>query len=438
MKPSSAQLRPREQIPRRNGPGPAESGDVSLFGRFRRWLERVWAPPDPAMIDAGQRGEWLIAGIRLLIILLILYFPLRLYVEDPNRAGRQAVLWLAVAALTEALIVYSAVMRSWGRGWIGFFSGIVDVSLVTLSLFVFLRLGQPLEVTNDLLLFPIYFLAIGATSLRYDWRVCMLAGLTAVAQYLALVYYTVWLWDLNNAEVAPLLAAEFSWPAQLGRGALLLMATFLATTVVVRAKEQRTLSNRDRLTGLANRGFFDESMRQIGALASRSGDPVAVVIMDVDHFKRFNDTLGHPAGDRALITVARVLGNSFRTTDLVARYGGEEFAGLFPGMDPENAVRRIEELRAKIQSTPIHLDGGKVARVTMSFGVALWPHDGTDNLAETLKLADQRLYEAKTGGRNRVVGPPDVSVPKAGAAPSRRADDLRGQLAEDAAADGPA
>ena len=185
---------------------------------FVSWFQRIWAPPDPDLVDAGQRGEWLIAGVRLLIITLILYFPLRTYFESPDERGRVAILWLAVAALTEALIVYSAVMRSWGRGWIGFFSGMVDVSLVTLSLFIFLRLGQPLQVTNDLLIFPVYFLAIGATSLRYDWRVCVLAGTSAVIQYLGLVYYTEWLWDLNDPSVSPILAEQFSWTLQLGRG----------------------------------------------------------------------------------------------------------------------------------------------------------------------------------------------------------------------------
>ena len=386
---------------------------------FIGWLRRVWAPPDPDLVDAGQRGEWMIAGVRLLIIVLILYFPLRTYFDSPDDRGRAAILWLAVAALTEALIVYSAVMRSWGRGWIGFFSGIVDVSLVTLSLFIFLRLGEPLQVTNDLLIFPVYFLAIGATSLRYDWRVCILAGSAATAQYLGLVYYTEWLWDLNDPSVSPILAEQFSWGSQLGRGALLVMATMLATTVVVRAKEQRARSNRDRLTNLANRGFFNESIERIGAIASRSGDPVSVVMIDVDHFKKFNDSYGHQAGDVALVSVARVLASQFRTTDLVARYGGEEFAGLFPGMNMQDALNRLEILRARMEGTPIHLDKGKLVRVTVSIGVAVWPEDG-DDLNAALKLADERLYRAKQTGRNRVVGQSGL-VPES--QPHRRATD---------------
>ncbi|MEM6797178.1 MAG: hypothetical protein AAF725_24615 [Acidobacteriota bacterium] len=100
----------------------------------RRVLERLSRPPEPDLVDAGQRGEWLIAGVRVLIVVVILYQPLRQFVENPLEGNRRLVAWLGVAALAEAFVVYAAVQRSWGRGWIGFFSGILDVSLVTLAL----------------------------------------------------------------------------------------------------------------------------------------------------------------------------------------------------------------------------------------------------------------------------------------------------------------
>ncbi len=374
----------------------------------QRW-RRLWIPPDPDLVDAGLRGEWLVAGIRLLIVLLLLYIPLAQYLESPLERGRQIVLWVAVAALSEALVVYAAVKRSWGRGWIGFFSGVLDVSLVTLCLWIFIRLGQPLAATNDLVLYPMYFLAIGATSLRYDWRICMLTGLFAIFEYSLLVFYAVWQWDLDELPGEP-----FSWGAQLGRLALLAVATLLAVTLVVRALEQRRLSNRDRLTGVANRGFFDESIDRLGALASRSGESVGVVMMDIDHFKRFNDTYGHLAGDKVLKKVAATISGWFRTTDLIARYGGEEFAGLFPGMSLDDAERRFEDLRARIEETRVAIDSaGGLAQVTVSMGVAVWPQDGL-TLMETLAIADLRLYQAKEAGRNRIV----ASVP--GRVPARQ------------------
>lgn len=363
----------------------------------REFWTQLWRTPDPSLVDAGQRGEWFVASIRLLIVVLLLFPPLRIYFDSPSEDRGRVVLWVAVAALAEALVVYSAVRRSWGRGWIGFFSGFVDITLVTMTLGVHVRLGRPELATSDLVVFPLYLLAIGATSLRYDWRICVVTGLGAIAQYGALLAWV----DLSLIDGA---GRTIDDSAQLGRFLLVALATGLATAIVVRTGELRHLSTRDRLTQLANRGFFDESLRNIGALASRSGDPVAVAMIDVDHFKKFNDTWGHLAGDDCLRTVARILDESFRTTDLVARYGGEEFSGLFPGMDPENAVLRLDRLRTTIESTKIPLPGkgGESTGVTVSIGLAIWPFDG-DDLAAVLAVADERLYEAKRNGRNRVV-----------------------------------
>ena len=381
-------------------------------------LKRLWRPPDPELVDAGLRGEWLIAGVRLLIVLLILYQPLQWALQSPLEQNRQIVVWMAVAALAEALVIYVAVRRSWLRGWIGFFSGLLDVSLVTLALMMFLRLGRPMEAIGDSVIFPIYLLAIAATSLRYDWRISLLVGATAIAQYAALMEYVVWQWDLTQAGTP--LAEQFTWAPQIGRLLLLAMATGLATALIVRAEEQRRLSNRDRLTNLANRGFFDESMARLGALASRSGEPVTVAMIDVDHFKRFNDTHGHQAGDEALRAVSGLMSRSFRTTDLVARYGGEEFAGLFPGMSLEDSTRRLEQLRRTIEKMPIKLGGGRSAAVTISIGVGVWPQDGV-NLSDVLSLADERLYQAKEGGQNRVISGRSAGTHPSPAPPSSAA-----------------
>ena len=379
---------------------------VSSIRRLSDSWRRLLETPDPDLVDAGHRGEWMIAGMRVLIVLAMLSMPLNAYLQSPLEAGRRMVMWVAVAALAEALVIYSAVMRSWGRNWIGFFSGVLDVSLVTLSLWIFIRLEQPMSAIGDLVIFPVYLLAIGATSLRYDWRICLLTGAAAIFEYGILVAFAVWRWDLNDPT--SIYGAEFTMTDQVGRFLLLLMATVLATSLVARAREQRRLSTRDRLTDLANRGFFDESMLRMGAMASRSGDSVGVVMIDVDHFKRFNDTYGHLAGDKALQMVAEALSESFRTTDLIARYGGEEFSGLFPGLSMEGAARRLNTIRHKIEQLPIPVGaGGEKTHVTVSMGVAVWPEDGI-NLSETLAIADLRLYQAKQRGRNRVVGSPQL------------------------------
>ena len=390
----------RDKAPDLFEPGVSSRSEDSQLSWRESW-RNLWTSPDPDLIDAGFRGEWLVASIRLLIIVAMLYVPLDQFLLSPTASGRQVVLWLAVAALAEALVLYSAVMRSWGRTWIGFLSGIVDVSLVSMCLWIFLRLDRPLAATHDLVIFPVYFLAIGATALRYDWRICILTGVTACLEYLGLVSYAVWQWDLDDP--GSVFYGQFAWPPQVGRLALLGVATVLATSLVVRAREQRRLSTRDRLTDLANRGFFDDNLSRLGAIASRSGEPVGVVMIDIDHFKRFNDSHGHLAGDAALRVVAKILADSFRTTDMIARYGGEEFAGLFPGMNMPYAKRRMEELRVTIEKLPVPINSsGGTSHVTVSMGAAVWPEDGA-SLVEALAIADLRLYQAKRTGRNCVV-----------------------------------
>jgi len=380
----------------------AGTGTIIMVAKKPRWLAGLWTTPDPDLVDAGLRGEWLIAGIRVLIVLIFLAVPLDFATSGDIDSGKwRLAAWVAAGGLAEAVVIYTAVMGSWGRGWIGFLSGILDASLVSLGLLIYNLLDRPLDATRDMVIFPIYLLAIGATSLRYDWRISILTGLTSILQYLALTYYSLWNWRLDHL-LDDTAVAEFSWKEQIARVLLLVIATALSTMVILRAYEQRRRSNRDRLTNLANRGFFDESLARLGAISARSGEPVSVAMFDVDHFKKFNDTYGHQAGDNALRAVADMLGNSFRTTDLVARYGGEEFAGLFPGMSLEDAERRLETLRGRIEKMVVRIDSVRTAKVTISIGVAVWPEDG-EELKEALAQADYRLYQAKHTGRNRVV-----------------------------------
>ena len=139
------------------------------------------------------------------------------------------------------------------------------------------------------------------------------------------------------------------------------------------------------------------------------GTPVALLMIDVDHFKRFNDTHGHAAGDVALKAVATALQEATRQSDIVVRYGGEEFVALLPDLHPAAATERAEMLRQLIEGMPIGLPRrSEVARVSISVGVAAYGYDGTQ-AEDLLDRADARLFEAKAGGRNRVVGPPPES-----------------------------
>jgi diguanylate cyclase (GGDEF)-like protein len=366
---------------------------------------RIWSPPEPEISNVGFGGELLVASVRLLIVVILLYFPVRELLLRPGGNDPLALLTTATIGLALALLVYSANSRRWGRSWMGFASSFLDISLVSAILAVFLVLGRPHQAINSLAIFPIYFLAIAATSLRHDPRICVAGGVLALAEYAGIVLYAAWRWDLNSSRFAPYPFGLFHWSDQAWRLVEIGGATLIAATVVKRSQELRHLSTRDRFTDLLNRAVFNEHLEREVAIARRENTRFAVAMIDIDSFKRFNDTYGHAGGDEALRMVAGTLRESCRSTDVVARYGGEEFALLLPGVRSGRATDLLERIRRVVAVKPIKLPGrSKPASVTVSIGVASWPDDGQTG-AEVLRWADQRLYQAKEQGRDRVVGP---------------------------------
>ena len=278
----------------------------------------------------------------------------------------------------------------------------LDVSLVTAALVTFLAVGQPNAAVNSRLLFDCYFIAIAATCLRYDVRLCVLAGVLAVVQYLGIDIN----WDVYGAVYRPTEYGLFDWPGQIARLVLLGIASVLAATVVTRGKALRRLSSMDRMTGVYNRGYFDERLSAEMSRARRQSEPLALVMIDVDHFKRFNDNYGHAAGDAGLRALTNLIRHSLRRSDLVARYGGEEFVIVLPVTTAEQAIDKMEAIREAVAQLPIRLPKQQTtALLTMSAGVAVFPDDGV-TADELLDCADDRLFQAKQAGRNRVMGPP--------------------------------
>jgi diguanylate cyclase (GGDEF)-like protein len=364
---------------------------------------RVWRPPEPEISAAGFGGEILVAWTRLALISILIYIQITEYVRSSFAENPRVLLATACGALLGALMIFSATRRHWGRSWIGFASSLLDVSLVSGALVTFLVLGRPHEATNNLVIFPVYFLAVAATSLRYDARICVMTGALAVLQYAGIAFYASSHWHLNAAAFAPFTYGVFRWSDQLWRLAQLAGATLVSATLVVRTRELRLLSTRDRFTGLLNRAVFNEQLDREVAFANREGTRFAVAMLDIDHFKKFNDTYGHAGGDEALRMVAQTLRRSCRETDVVARYGGEEFALILPGVRSTRAHDLLERFRREVAATAIKLSSrARPVSVTISIGVASWPEDGS-SAAEILACADRCLYEAKGRGRDQVV-----------------------------------
>jgi len=196
--------------------------------------------------------------------------------------------------------------------------------------------------------------------------------------------------------------------AALGSFGLLLLVGLLFGGPILRTlgdfRRVASQATTDSLTGLANRWTFDEELALEWRRAERVGDPLALILLDIDNFKSINDGHGHQAGDEVLRKVGEVLAASVRQIDLAARYGGEEFAVIVPETDLDGAIDLAERLRSALETEEIELENGGRLSVTASFGAAIKGDlPGGEKL---VAAADKALYEAKRAGKNRVAPEP--------------------------------
>lgn len=197
----------------------------------------------------------------------------------------------------------------------------------------------------------------------------------------------------DKAEIQPLMD-EF-----IGR----VLARLRVTLSSIKLRESlHKMSFEDALTGLKNRRFFDEALLREQHIALRNQSSLALLMCDIDHFKRFNDRYGHDAGDMALRTVATIMLEHFRETDIPCRFGGEEFVVLVPGASPEDVLNRAQALLEKVAVKTIGYQGKQLDALTISVGIACWQGE-TAALDNLLQAADKALYQAKQAGRNQVV-----------------------------------
>jgi len=358
---------------------------------------KFWQSPDATLLAPAGEGELIISRVRSIIAIAGFSVAMVAAFRNPLSVDLriyQAVLTLATALSLALHLLVRRVVYDW---WVGFVASITDVTLVSVGLAVFLIAGSPDLALNSTILFPAYFYALSVTTVRLDHRACLIAGVAASTQYLAIVGFAAVRYGLS----AELLNIE----VQGVRVALLMGMAMLGVVVNFRMQRPHILSANDSLTGLLNRRAFMDRWDSELARARRYGRPISIALIDIDYFKQFNDQYGHSGGDAALVAVALALRGRIRDSDFIGRMGGEEFVVAFPETGAAAAQGCAEGLRVAVAESPLMMPNGRATpAVTISVGVATWPEHG-EEIGRLMERADDRMYQAKLAGRNRVVGP---------------------------------
>lgn len=378
--------------------------------RVRATARRLWNSwigiwrGSPFDSDLPMQGEHRVARVRFLVIGTLSMIGILVLPFDPDNPDFTGSLPINLSALAAAFLMLLATRRGNRPPLLGVATVVGDVSAVTVVLAADLVRGLPSVVLNSRVTFSAYLLAMLGTCLRFSPWLAVLSGCLAAAQYGALVYWGIRIWPAVPTDDV-IQHGTYALGVQIVRMGLLVVFGSMCASIASWAANLRSSATHDLVTGLLNRRTFEEQLHGQLLRAQRSGSPLAVAMIDVDHFKRVNDVYGHHVGDLALQTVGDIIRATLRQTDLAGRWGGEEFALAFPGEDAVSATRLLERLRLAVESRAIVVPGGATLTLTISGGVAAAPRDGPDG-AILNAIADRRLFEAKQGGRNRVVGDP--------------------------------
>ena len=374
---------------------------------FAALIGQIGPETDQMILRARASGERWVAGVRLFLVGGLCALVLTI---SPPPSSTRLLLLLAGGVAYSALLAWLAFSVT--DGWVSWVSCAADVTLTSAAMLFVLVQGGPDVAMHARTFYELYFLVIMSAGLRYDWRLCIWTGALSMFAYGLLIWLAQGPFGLEEEE-----HGGFAWATQTVHFVLLALGGTVMAAVAQRAKRLRLMVGVDHLTGLSQRAPFLERVDEELARARRRGATMSVAILDLDGFKAFNDTFGHPAGDRALQLVAGRLRSSVRRSDLVARFGGEEFVVAFPETGVEQARQRVEHIRTELAQVPIPV-GREQRQVTVSAGVGSWPADG-ETFDAVITSVDARLYEAKRRGKNRVVAPetPVIDPPPSPGAP---------------------
>ena len=373
---------------------------MQLRPYFRRWAD--W------MLTTDKRQRIRLAMSGLAALLMVFCLVVMNSVAAAGLASTSEVrVWTACSVLG-LIAVYAAIRSGWSRRFKDPALTLAQILYaITCCAAAFVIAGPARGVTLPILAIILMFGIFGLTT----------------RQMLGVLVYSLVAFGVASGVVAA--RDEPDYPTVVAAAyvgmvvVVLLSSTFLTTRVqstrehlrrqkaeLAQALEQiRQLATHDDLTGLLNRRAMLDRMQLEQRRSLRSGSPLLIAQLDIDHFKAVNDTHGHAAGDLVLQSFADTVRRNVRDTDVLARWGGEEFVLLLCDTPAADAVALMERLRQAVQAMQVPVaQGGQPITVTVSIGLAR--HTPADPLAGTLERADQALYAAKAGGRNRVVPAP--------------------------------
>ena len=373
---------------------------MHLSAYWRRWADWMLAT------DKRQRIRLAMSGLAALLMVCCL-----VVMNSVAAAGLASTaevrVWTACSVLG-LIAVYAAIRSGWSRRFKDPALTLAQILYaITCCVAAFVIAGPARGVTLPILAIILMFGIFGLTT----------------RQMLGVLVYSLVAFGVASGVVAA--RDEPDYPTVVAAAyvgmvvVVLLSSTFLTTRVqstrqhlrrqkaeLAQALEQiRQLATHDDLTGLLNRRAMLDRMQLEQRRSLRSGSPLLIAQLDIDHFKAVNDTHGHAAGDLVLQSFADTVRRNVRDTDVLARWGGEEFVLLLCDTPAADAVALMERLRQAVQAMQVPVaQGGQPITVTVSIGLAR--HTPADPLAGTLERADRALYAAKAGGRNRVVPAP--------------------------------